>query len=162
MPSWSSRQDGRTTAQARLLPLRALQDSMGGAGAIPGPQPHRNWSVRHSLVGPCTLFLNPSLCLLCRSVCLYLLTCTQLTDTAGKVLQLAPPPYNDLALTSVNIFHSSAMDTKYKVRVALKKLARPFQSAVHALRTYRELRYLKHMKHENVSKLLVISNNICS
>ena len=50
------------------------------------------------------------------------------------------------------------MDTKYKVRVALKKLARPFQSAVHALRTYRELRYLKHMKHENVSKTLVISD----
>jgi p38 MAP kinase len=46
------------------------------------------------------------------------------------------------------------MDAKYNVRVALKKLARPFQSPIHALRTYRELRYLKHMKHENVSKVL--------
>lgn len=34
--------------------------------------------------------------------------------------------------------------------MAIKKLARPFQSAVHAKRTYRELRMLKHMNHENV------------
>ena len=38
-----------------------------------------------------------------------------------------------------------------KLRVAIKKLARPFQSAIHAKRTYRELRMLKHMRHENVS-----------
>ena len=35
-------------------------------------------------------------------------------------------------------------------KVAIKKIARPFQSAVHAKRTYRELRMLKHMNHENV------------
>lgn len=51
-------------------------------------------------------------------------------------------------------FHSSALDTNYNVRVAIKKLARPFQSAVHAKRTYRELRLLKHMNHENVIGLL--------
>ena len=45
---------------------------------------------------------------------------------------------------------SSAVDTQYGIKVALKKLARPFQSNVHAKRTYRELRLLKHMKHENV------------
>ncbi len=39
------------------------------------------------------------------------------------------------------------------LRVAIKKLARPFQSAIHAKRTYRELKMLKHMKHENVSDL---------
>ena len=49
-----------------------------------------------------------------------------------------------------NIIISSALDTMYNIRVALKKLARPFQSSIHALRTYRELCYLKHMKHENV------------
>lgn len=48
----------------------------------------------------------------------------------------------------------SALDTKYGVRVAIKKLPRPFQSAVHAKRTYRELRMLKHMTHENVIGLL--------
>lgn len=49
---------------------------------------------------------------------------------------------------------SSAVDTKTNNRVAIKKLARPFQSAVHAKRTYRELKLLKHMRHENVIGLL--------
>jgi len=40
------------------------------------------------------------------------------------------------------------------VKVAIKKIARPFQSAVHAKRTYRELRMLKHMGHENIIGLL--------
>ncbi|XP_034181059.1 mitogen-activated protein kinase p38a isoform X2 [Osmia lignaria lignaria] len=48
----------------------------------------------------------------------------------------------------------SAVDTKTDQKVAIKKLARPFQSAVHAKRTYRELRMLKHMNHENVIGLL--------
>ncbi|WAR25731.1 MK14-like protein [Mya arenaria] len=34
-------------------------------------------------------------------------------------------------------------------QVAIKKLSRPFQSAIHAKRTYREIRMLKHMVHEN-------------
>lgn len=49
---------------------------------------------------------------------------------------------------------SSAVDTQNNCKVAIKKLARPFQSAVHAKRTYRELRLLKHMNHENVIGLL--------
>jgi len=40
------------------------------------------------------------------------------------------------------------------LKVAIKKLARPFQSAIHAKRTYRELRMLKHMRHENIIGLL--------
>ncbi|PSN36863.1 Mitogen-activated protein kinase 14B [Blattella germanica] len=48
----------------------------------------------------------------------------------------------------------SAVDGKMHCKVAIKKLARPFQSAVHAKRTYRELRMLKHMNHENVIGLL--------
>ncbi|XP_035743532.1 mitogen-activated protein kinase p38b-like isoform X3 [Vespa mandarinia] len=48
----------------------------------------------------------------------------------------------------------SAVDTTTNQKVAIKKLARPFQSAVHAKRTYRELRMLKHMNHENVIGLL--------
>lgn len=46
------------------------------------------------------------------------------------------------------------MDTKANKKVAIKKLARPFQTAVHAKRTYRELKLLKHMRHENVIGLL--------
>nr|ALF99798.1 mitogen activated protein kinase p38 [Urechis unicinctus] len=48
----------------------------------------------------------------------------------------------------------SASDTQHNVRVAIKKLARPFQSAVHAKRTYREIRMLKQMRHENIIGLL--------
>lgn len=46
---------------------------------------------------------------------------------------------------------SSADDLKTSLKVAVKKLSRPFQSIIHAKRTYRELRLLKHMNHENVS-----------
>lgn len=49
---------------------------------------------------------------------------------------------------------SSAVDTENKIKVAIKKLARPFQSAIHAKRAYREIRLLKHMNHENVIGLI--------
>lgn len=52
------------------------------------------------------------------------------------------------------LFISSALDVVTNRKVAIKKLARPFQSAVHAKRTYRELKLLKHMRHENVIGLL--------
>uniref|UniRef100_A0A8D8RXT5 mitogen-activated protein kinase n=1 Tax=Cacopsylla melanoneura TaxID=428564 RepID=A0A8D8RXT5_9HEMI len=56
----------------------------------------------------------------------------------------------------------SALDSVTGVKVAIKKIARPFQSAVHAKRTYRELRMLKHMNHENVIRLLdVFHSNTC-
>lgn len=50
---------------------------------------------------------------------------------------------------------SSATDTRRQaMKVAIKKLARPFQSPIHAKRTYRELTLLAHMRHENVIGLL--------
>lgn len=49
-------------------------------------------------------------------------------------------------------FFSSALDTKLKRRVAVKKLTRAFDTSELAKRSYRELRILKHMKHENVSQ----------
>jgi len=54
----------------------------------------------------------------------------------------------------------SAMDSEVRsidgthLKVAIKKITRPFQSDVHAKRTYRELRMLKHMNHENIVGLL--------
>lgn len=56
----------------------------------------------------------------------------------------------EINLKLFSYFFSSAVDTTTGHKVAIKKLARPFQSAVHAKRTYRELRMLKHMNHENV------------
>lgn len=52
------------------------------------------------------------------------------------------------------IFFYLAIVRTSNMKVAIKKLARPFQSAVHAKRTYRELRLLKHMDHENIIGLL--------
>ncbi|XP_075784316.1 mitogen-activated protein kinase 12 isoform X4 [Pelodiscus sinensis] len=43
----------------------------------------------------------------------------------------------------------SAIDGRSGIKVAIKKLYRPFQSELFAKRAYRELRLLKHMKHEN-------------
>ncbi|XP_078588035.1 mitogen-activated protein kinase 14-like [Branchiostoma floridae x Branchiostoma japonicum] len=48
----------------------------------------------------------------------------------------------------------SAFDQQSQHNVAIKKLARPFQSEIHAKRSYCELRLLKHMEHENVIGLL--------
>ncbi|CAL8259963.1 unnamed protein product [Gadus morhua 'NCC'] len=48
----------------------------------------------------------------------------------------------------------SVTNEKTKEKVAIKKLHRPFQSEIFAKRAYRELRLLKHMKHENVIGLL--------
>ena len=51
----------------------------------------------------------------------------------------------------------SAVDSLTGFKVAIKKLARPFQSLIHAKRTFREIRLLKHMNHENVIGLLATS-----
>lgn len=49
---------------------------------------------------------------------------------------------------------SSALDTETNQQVAIKKLHRPFQSAEHAKRTFRELTLLRRMNHDYVIKLL--------
>ncbi|XP_051953005.1 mitogen-activated protein kinase 12-like isoform X2 [Xyrauchen texanus] len=54
----------------------------------------------------------------------------------------------------LKLYRSYAFDRKMGAKVAIKKLHRPFQSALFAKRAYRELRLLKHMKHENVIGLL--------
>jgi len=61
------------------------------------------------------------------------------------------PAFSCLCYMSIAVVCSSAYDSERQIRVAIKKLARPFQSPVHAKRAYREIRMLKHMHHENVS-----------
>uniref|UniRef100_A0A673H4H7 mitogen-activated protein kinase n=1 Tax=Sinocyclocheilus rhinocerous TaxID=307959 RepID=A0A673H4H7_9TELE len=67
-----------------------------------------------------------------------------------------PEKYRDLIQIGTGAYGTvcSANDHKTGVRVAIKKLHRPFQSRLFAKRAYRELRLLKHMKHENVIGLL--------
>ena len=53
-------------------------------------------------------------------------------------------------LWSIVFYCSSAKDTRDDSEVVVKKLSGPFQTATHAKRTYREIKLLKHLKHDNV------------
>uniref|UniRef100_A0A674NLL0 mitogen-activated protein kinase n=1 Tax=Takifugu rubripes TaxID=31033 RepID=A0A674NLL0_TAKRU len=67
-----------------------------------------------------------------------------------------PERYRDLRQVGTGAYGTvcSAVDNRTGSKVAIKKLYRPFQSELFAKRAYRELRLLKHMKHENVIGLL--------
>ncbi|KAI3369471.1 hypothetical protein L3Q82_007686 [Scortum barcoo] len=69
----------------------------------------------------------------------------------NKTVWEVPERYQNLSPVGSGAYGSvcSAYDVKTGLKVAVKKLSRPFQSIIHAKRTYRELRLLKHMKHEN-------------
>ena len=69
--------------------------------------------------------------------------------------------YNGKCYHSV-LLCSSATETESGKQVAIKKLARPFQTNVHAKRTYREIHMLKHMNHENVSILCGVCSDFIS
>ena len=71
--------------------------------------------------------------------------------TGGLGEQLSEAVYTPLSCLCPPVIHSSSMDSHLQHKVAVKKLSRPFQSLIHAKRAYRELRLLKHMRHENVS-----------
>ncbi|KAL3974112.1 ELAV-like protein 1 [Sarotherodon galilaeus] len=67
-----------------------------------------------------------------------------------------PEKYTHLKQIGTGAYGSvcSSLNEKNKEKVAIKKLHRPFQSEIFAKRAYRELRLLKHMKHENVIGLI--------
>ena len=48
---------------------------------------------------------------------------------------------------------SSAKDQLTQQPVAVKKIMKPFSTPVLSKRTYRELKLLKHLRHENVSRV---------
>uniref|UniRef100_A0A671NG32 mitogen-activated protein kinase n=1 Tax=Sinocyclocheilus anshuiensis TaxID=1608454 RepID=A0A671NG32_9TELE len=80
----------------------------------------------------------------------------------NKTIWEVPERYQSLSPVGSGAYGTvcSALDTKTGLRIAVKKLSRPFQSIIHAKRTYRELRLLKHMKHENVRDVFTDLNNI--
>lgn len=55
-------------------------------------------------------------------------------------------------------YNSSARDQLTNQSVAIKKIMKPFSTPVLAKRTYRELKLLKHLKHENVRFYYAIMN----
>ncbi|KAK3517870.1 hypothetical protein QTP70_021844, partial [Hemibagrus guttatus] len=74
----------------------------------------------------------------------------------NKTVWEVPERYQILTPVGSGAYGSvcSAYDVQLRQKVAIKKLSRPFQSLIHSRRTCRELRLLKHMKHENVIGLL--------
>ncbi|KAM6216548.1 mitogen-activated protein kinase 12 isoform 3-T3 [Rhynchocyon petersi] len=76
----------------------------------------------------------------------------EVTKTAWEVRAV----YQDLQPVGSGAYGAvcSAVDSRSGAKVAIKKLYRPFQSELFAKRAYRELRLLKHMRHENVIGLL--------
>uniref|UniRef100_A0A8C9YY63 mitogen-activated protein kinase n=1 Tax=Sander lucioperca TaxID=283035 RepID=A0A8C9YY63_SANLU len=74
----------------------------------------------------------------------------------NKTVWEVPERYQNLTPVGSGAYGSvcSAYDVILRQKVAVKKLSRPFQSLIHSRRSYRELRLLKHMKHENVIGLL--------
>ncbi|EGW01041.1 Mitogen-activated protein kinase 12 [Cricetulus griseus] len=76
----------------------------------------------------------------------------EVTKTAWEVRAV----YQDLQPVGSGAYGAvcSAIDSRTGNKVAIKKLYRPFQSELFAKRAYRELRLLKHMRHENVIGLL--------
>ncbi|XP_020632005.1 mitogen-activated protein kinase 14-like [Orbicella faveolata] len=67
-----------------------------------------------------------------------------------------PEKYQDLSPIGTGAYGQvcSAMNTATGEQVAIKKLSRPFQTTMHAKRSFRELKLLRHMNHENVIGLL--------
>jgi len=49
--------------------------------------------------------------------------------------------------------YSSAKDQLTQQPVAVKKIMKPFSTPVLSKRTYRELKLLKHLRHENVGNI---------
>uniref|UniRef100_A0A3Q0R2Z9 mitogen-activated protein kinase n=1 Tax=Amphilophus citrinellus TaxID=61819 RepID=A0A3Q0R2Z9_AMPCI len=84
-------------------------------------------------------------------------------DEVNKTIWEVPERYQSLTPVGSGAYGSvcSAFDIVTGLKVAVKKLSRPFQSIVHAKRTYRELRLLKHMKHENVRDFFLFCFFIC-
>ncbi|MEQ2254832.1 Mitogen-activated protein kinase 11 [Ilyodon furcidens] len=74
----------------------------------------------------------------------------------NKTVWEVPERYQNLTPVGSGAYGTvcSAYDVVSRQKVAVKKLSRPFQSLIHSRRSYRELRLLKHMKHENVIGLL--------
>ena len=74
------------------------------------------------------------------------------------MIKVRSPPSNYV----INMY-SSAKDQLTGSSVAIKKIMKPFSTPVLSKRTYRELKLLKHIQHENVSikmnKLSYWSNN---
>lgn len=87
--------------------------------------------------------LSPRRCLVARAG----------TNLAPLGPRVPHPTFGSLPHSTSNQ-HSSAKDQLTNTSVAIKKIMKPFSTPVLSKRTYRELKLLKHIRHENVSLTL--------
>ena len=68
---------------------------------------------------------------------------------------LVPRRYSNLAPLGHGAYGlvCSADDSQTNEKVAIKKLAQPFATNVHAKRAFREIKLLKHVHHDNIIRL---------
>lgn len=78
------------------------------------------------------------------------------TIEIGTTTWTVPERYQDLTSLSSGAYGlvCSALDTKYGIKVAIKKIPKPFYHHLMAKRTYRELRILQFLKQDNCIGLL--------
>ncbi|CAD6192868.1 unnamed protein product [Caenorhabditis auriculariae] len=74
----------------------------------------------------------------------------------NRSVWMVPNYYQNLTPIGTGAYGTvcAAECTRTGQRVAIKKFNRPFQSIIHARRTYRELRLLRCMRHENIIDML--------
>lgn len=70
----------------------------------------------------------------------------------GNSIWEVPKRYESLQILGSGAYGlvCSAFDVVRNREVAIKKISNPFQTAIHAKRTYREIKLLMHMNHDNV------------
>ena len=84
-------------------------------------------------------------------------SCTSIGYSSSRTLPIEPSPlflsplYPDVHRTDA--IDSSAKDQLMGTSVAIKKIMKPFSTPVLSKRTYRELKLLKHIQHENIIAL---------
>jgi p38 MAP kinase len=81
-------------------------------------------------------------------------TVWEVPDRYSKLQTIGSGAYGQVCSAEQQQKPDEASGGPSTLKVAIKKLTRPFQSAIHAKRTYREFRLLKQIKHENVIGLL--------
>eukprot|EP00126_Sphaerothecum_destruens_P006559 Sdes_comp19419_c0_seq1m10771 len=75
-------------------------------------------------------------------------------ELSGTVFEV-PIRYQNLTTIGVGAFGQvcSAYDIEKKKNVAIKKVLKPFQTRIHGKRSYREIKLLLHMHHDNIIEL---------
>ncbi|KAG6830089.1 MAPK protein hog1 [Tricholoma furcatifolium] len=77
-------------------------------------------------------------------------------EVTTRYVDLQPVGMGAFGLVWVSSGRSSAKDQLHDSNVAIKKIMKPFSTPVLSKRTYRELKLLKHIQHENARSLFLI------